>query len=177
MGKKPVAMGLGPPFVIAQLPEPPPNIRGQAGFGSAHTEGLHLPWAESSADSLIGQILLRPTPHSSHLTPAGLVHCIPHQGSQVCDAPILLLGALPQPPPLCSTPRSRVIRDQGTENTGLYFLSEHNGYMGWGGWGGQAVLRQAGLGKQGAQAISPGSGSIRLFPLRLGFVVGPARSQ
>lgn len=52
-GKKPVAVGLGPPFVIAQLPEPPPNIRGQAGFGSAHTpaKGLHLPWAESSADS------------------------------------------------------------------------------------------------------------------------------
>lgn len=42
---------------------------------------------------------------------------------------------------------------------------------------GQAVLRQAGLGEQGAQAISPGSGSIHLFSLRLGFVVGPARSQ
>lgn len=42
---------------------------------------------------------------------------------------------------------------------------------------GQAVLRQAGLGEQGAQAISPGSGSIHLFSLRLGSVVGPARSQ
>ena len=36
VGKKPVAMGLGPPFVIAQLLAPPPNIRGQAAFGSVH---------------------------------------------------------------------------------------------------------------------------------------------
>ena len=75
----------------------------------------------------IGQIFQRPTPHPSHLTPAGLVYRIPHLGSGVCDPPIFLLGALPQPPPLCSTPWSRMIRDQGTENTGLYFLSEHNG--------------------------------------------------
>lgn len=69
-----------------------------------YTGGLHLLWAESSTDPLIGQILLRPTSHPSHLTPAGLVLRIPHLGSGVCDPPILLLGALPQPPPLFHAP-------------------------------------------------------------------------
>ena len=82
-----------------------------------YTGGLLLLWAESSADPLIGQILLRPTSHPSHLIPAGLVHRIPHLGSGVCDPPILLLGALPQPLPLFHAPVKNDQRPRDREQT------------------------------------------------------------
>ena len=163
-------MGLGPPFVIAQLLAPPPNIRGQAAFGSVHR----------GSPSAVGGIQHWPS-HWSNSSEAHLSSLPPHPcwlsslypPPRLCDPAILLLGALPQPPPLFHAPVKNDQRPRDRERKALLPVWTQGINGGWG----AGSPRQAGLEEQGAQAISPGSGSSHLFSLRLGFVVGPARSQ